>query len=287
MTAHRGPYIIATSAHNEADRLPAVVDVVRSQTLLPLRWVIVSDGSTDGTDDYLRRLSKELDWVLYLRREKTPEEMKRIEKAAPGKARAIAMAWKAVENLAFAFFANLDADVTFQVDYYEQLVARLEENPRLGIAGGALTNVLLDGTPAPGGFSKTDYVAGAVQTFRRECFQQIGGYRPYGHEDGIAVEMAKKLGWQVRSFPELPVLHHVRPMGYEQTIKSKVPTCFYLGKMHYVCRVPLWKAAGHVARRVFQKPRLVAGVAMAAGYVWAVARRAERIPRDLGQGRLI
>jgi glycosyltransferase involved in cell wall biosynthesis len=274
-------YVIVTAAHNEDANLDRLFGCVRAQTVKPLAWIIVSDGSTDGTDDLARRLAADTPWVRFLRREKPAGEAKRIEKVAPGKVGAIGAAVASCGGLDYDFLAILDADVTVGPTYYERVLQRFGADPALGLAGGMVWNILPDGSPARGGFKNPDAVGGPIQMFRRRCYEDIGGYKPYGHEDGRACADARRRGWTVRSFPDIRADHHVPVIGYASTIASMVPTDFYLGQMHYVMRMPLWFDAIMALRECFQKPFVLAGVSLFAGHVWAMLRFKRKVPREV------
>lgn len=271
-------YIIMTAARNAERTLGRTIEAVVSQSVRPRRWVIVSDGSDDRTDVIAQSYADQHDWIRFTRREKPAAEFKRVERAAPGKSAALAEAYASCSELSFEYVANLDADITCPTDYYERVMAVMDGNEAIGIAGGAVRNILPDGKPAPGGFYKPDFVAGAVQMFRRPCYEGIGGYKPYGHEDCIAALEARTQGWEVRNILDIVVEHHPPREGYATDWRSKVPTCVYLGNMHYIMREPIWREIPRCIKRAFARPFILGGCAMGVGYVAAALRRETRIP---------
>src|SRR6476620_1111425 len=60
-------YVLITPARNEIAYLELTLKSVASQTVLPLRWVIVSDGSTDGTDELVTKYAKVYPWIELVR----------------------------------------------------------------------------------------------------------------------------------------------------------------------------------------------------------------------------
>ena len=278
-------YVIVTAAHNEEDNLDRLFGCVLEQTVKPLVWIIVSDGSTDKTDEIARRYAGETPWMRFVRREKPDQERRRVEKVAPGKVAAVEMALTSLSGVEYEYFANLDADVTFEPSYYEQVLQRFESDRSLGIAGGMIRSILPDGAEARGGFKNPEAVGGPIQMFRRKCFEDIGGYKPYGHEDGLACADARRKGWTVRSFPDIWANHHVPYKGYASTIASKVPTCFYLGQMNYVLRMPLWFDTLMSLRESCQKPFVIAGASMLAGHLWAMILFKRKIPKEVPSWR--
>ena len=59
-------YVLVTPARNEAHSIELTILSVVSQTVLPLRWVIVSDGSTDGTDEIVKKYAAQHAWIKLL-----------------------------------------------------------------------------------------------------------------------------------------------------------------------------------------------------------------------------
>ena len=278
-------YVIVTAAHNEEANLERLYRCVLAQTVKPLVWVIVSDGSTDRTDEMARRFAAETPWVRFVRREKPEQERRRVEKVSPGKVAAVETALASLGGMEYDYFANLDADVTFGPSYYEQVLQRFGSDRSLGIAGGMIRSILPDGVEARGGFKNPEAVGGPIQMFRRKCYEDIGGYKPYGHEDGLACADASRKGWIVRSFPDIWADHHVPFKGYASTIASKVPTCFYLGQMNYGLRMPLWFDALMALRECCHKPFVLAGIAMFAGHLWAMLSFKRKIPKQVPSWR--
>ncbi len=273
-------YVIVTAAHNEEDSLERLFESVLAQTVKPLLWTIVSDGSTDRTDELARRKAGEVPWIRFLRREKPERDFNRIEKVSPGKVAAVELALAALGGTAYDYLAILDADMTLEPDYYMRVLERFEADPSLGIGGGMIRHILPDGSPARGGFKNPDAVGGAVQMFRRACYEAIGGYKPYGHEDGLACADARRQGWTVRSFPDIWADHHVPWIGYASTIASKVPTGFYLGQMNYLLRIPLWFDALMALREACHKPFVLGGASWLAGHLWAMLLFKKRVPKE-------
>lgn len=259
-------YVIITPARNEAAFLEKTIHSVIRQTILPEKWVIVSDGSTDGTDDIVRRYADVHEWIDFVR---MPE---RKERHFVGKVTAFRAGWERVKNLNYDLIVSLDADITFEVDYFAFLLDRFSENPRLGVGG----------TPFIEGAYKYDYrftsiehVSGACQVFRRNCYDSIGGYIPImgGGIDLLAVLTARKQGWETRTFPEKYCLHH-RRMGTAKS--SALISRFNDGTKDYAFGAhPLWE----VFRTVYQMtkpPYVIGGLALGLGYLLSLVRRIER-----------
>ncbi len=257
-------YALITPARNEERYLEQTIRSVVAQTVRPLKWVIVSDGSTDRTDDIVRQYAAQHDWIELVR---TPE---RTERAFSGKVRAFNAGFAVVRDLPYDVIGSLDADITFDETYFEFLLSRFAADPQLGVAG----------TPFREGdsqydfrFVSTEHVSGACQLFRRECFASIGGYVPTKRcIDLVAVTTARMKGWKTRTFVE-KVSHHHRKMGSEN--HNKAMQVYSSGYYDYVFGVhPLWQ----VVRSVYMmrsKPYIIDGCRLFAGYFWAMVSRAE------------
>jgi poly-beta-1,6-N-acetyl-D-glucosamine synthase len=258
-------YILITPARNEADFIELTIRSMIGQTVLPLKWVIVSDGSTDGTDAIVRKYAADHPWIELVC---MPE---RRERHFAGKVHAFNAGYDRVKNLDFDIVGNLDADVSFEPDHFEFLIARMEETPQLGVAGAPFR----EGTyQYDYRFSNIENVWGGCQLFRRGCFEAIGGYMPLkgGCIDHVAVISARFHGWQTRTFTEKVCLHH-RQMG--TALQGGLMARFKFGVKDYsVGNHPLWE----LFRTFYQmthRPFVVGGIALGSGYVWSLVRRAE------------
>jgi glycosyltransferase involved in cell wall biosynthesis len=260
-------YVLLTSARNEAKFIGDTIQSVVAQTVLPERWVIVDDGSTDSTAAIVESYLGRYPWIELLRRPC------RADRSFAGKAHAINDALKHVAPIQFEVIGNLDADVSFEPDYMAFVLGKFAEDPELGVAGTPFTEEGYDSTKDS--FEGENYVAGPCQLFRYNCFRQIGGYVPNraGGVDWIAVMTARMLGWKVRSFPEKR-FHHHRALGTAG--KGKLSALFTYGqKDYYLGGSPLWQLF-RVAYRIAKKPYVIGGLALLSGYCWAALRRVER-----------
>ena len=260
-------YVLITPARNEAQYIELAIKSVLSQTVRPLKWAIVSDGSTDGTDEIVLKYAAGHDWIELLR---MPD---RKERDFAGKVHAFNAGYASVKHLSYTVVGNLDADISFNdKDYFAFLMSKFAEDPGLGVGG----------TPYRQGNSMHDYrfaniedVSGACQLFRRECFEEIGGYRPLkgGGVDHVAFLMARMKGWRTRTFTDKVCLHH-RPTGTAQ--RGVLMAKFMIGTLDYALGShPAWE----MFRTVYQmtkRPFVGGGLMLFAGYASAMLRRTQR-----------
>jgi glycosyltransferase involved in cell wall biosynthesis len=198
-------YVLVTAAYNEERHIERTIQSVIAQTILPLKWVIVSDGSTDRTDEIVLRYSKDHSFIT----------LSRITDEHPRNCAAQVMAinhgFTLLKDLDFEFIGNIDADISFASTYYETLLERFACDVELGCAGGFICEenrgVFTD---RPG--NSTSSVAHAVQLFRKSCFDVAGPYQvlEFGGPDWVAEVRARQFGWKVVSFQDLKV-NHFRP----------------------------------------------------------------------------
>ncbi len=266
-------YVLITPAHNEAAFIEKTIESVIRQTVLPLKWVIVDDGSTDNTADIVNRYLADYPWVELLQR---PQ---RQDRTFAGKAHAVREACDRLANLPYQILGNLDADISFDADHFEFLLSRFAQDPSLGVAGTVFKE---EGYSSENdSFEGSRHVAGQCQLFRRECWEQIGGYVPHraGGVDWIAVVTARMRGWKTQSFREKSFFHH-RHLGTAE--RSVLSSSFSYGeKDYYLGGHPVWELF-RAAYRTTKQPYILGGLTLAAGYCWAFARRTPRpVSREL------
>src|SRR5260221_2258655 len=194
-------YVLITPARNEASFIELTINSVVAQSLRPLKWVIVSDGSTDGTDEIVRKYDEANNWIELIR---LPEHRNRDY---ADKVSAFNAGLARMDQLKYEVIGSLDADISFGADYFSFLLGKLAENTKLGLVG---TPFAENGVTYDYRFASVEHVSGACQVFRRECFEAIGGYTPmkFGGIDTVAVLCPRISGWQTRPFPEKTWGHH-------------------------------------------------------------------------------
>ena len=270
--SHNLTYVLITPARNEAAFIEQTIKSMIVQTVLPIKWVIVSDGSTDGTNDIVKRYANEYSWIEFVL---LPE---RAERHFAGKVEAFNAGYARVKDLRYDIIGNLDADISFNEDYFPFLLGKFSEHPELGVGGTPFREGTVQYNYR---FTSIDHVSGACQLFRRECFVSIGGYAPIegGGIDWVAVTTARMKGWQTKTFTEKSCVHH-RKIG---TGKGKVLAArFRFGKQdYYLGGHPGWEVC-ICLYQMKTKPRILGGLFLFCGYLWAFVNRVKRpIPQEL------
>jgi len=260
-------YVLITPARNEEAFLEHTIRSVTGQTRRPESWAIVSDGSTDRTDDIIRGHAARHPWIRYVRRQ--GDALRQFA----GKARAFEAGHAVVRDIPHDIVGNLDADLSFGPDVMAFLMARFAEDPSLGVAGVPFVDK--EGA-YDYRFTNIEHVSGACQLFRRECFEAVGGYKPIegGGIDWLAVTTARMLGWRTKTFTERAVIHH-RELGTGGS--NRLGFLFRQGvKEYYLGSHPVWQ----VFRALYQmqrKPYGLGGMAILAGYVTSYLRMKEKL----------
>src|SRR5438067_7101003 len=267
-------YVLITPARNEGVFIKKTLDSMLVQTVRPERWVIVDDGSTDNTAEIVVPFAEQVSWIELLRREQ------RADRNFAGKVYAFRAGLERVQSIDFDIIGNLDADISFDSDYLEFLIRKFDEDPKLGVAGTPFTENSGYDTSRDS-FEGENHVAGGCQLFRRQCFEEIGGYVPnrVGGIDWVAVTTARMRGWKTRSFPEKR-FHHYRSLGTaEGTVLSSLFS--YGEKDYYLGGSPVWQVF-RVMYRMAKRPVFTGGLALLSGYCWAALRRIKRpVSREL------
>jgi len=261
-------YVLVTPARNEEANIGRLIQSVVSQTIRPKKWVVVSDGSVDRTDEIVSGYAKEHDFLqLHRAAEHAGQDF-------GSKAKAFRAGYDQLKGVEFGFVGNLDADVSFGPDYFERLLEKFEANPGLGLAGGLIHERV--GEKFEAQHLSPGSVAGAVQLFRRECFEAIGGYIPMrgGGIDAAAEIMSRMHGWTVQTFTELPVQHHRRVFtGKGNMFSSR----FQQGVTNYLLGYHPQFHLLSCLSRVWGRPYFLGSAMGILGYAWAWLRGDKRL----------
>jgi biofilm PGA synthesis N-glycosyltransferase PgaC len=262
------PYVLITPARNEEKNIEKTIQSMINQTHLPLKWVIVNDGSTDSTASIIGRYLPTHSWIEMI------EMPARRDRSFAAKVNSFNAGYDRVKHLNYEVIGNLDADLSFEKDYIEFLMGKFGEDPALGVTGTIFKE---EGGYSSGtdSFEGHTHVAGGCQLFRRKCFEQIGGYVPIkaGGIDWIAVTTARMRGWKTRSYREKWFFHH-RSLGTAE--RSPLASGFSYGEKDYsLGGHPLWECF-RVLYKMTKKPYVIGGAVLGCGYLWAFLRRAPR-----------
>ena len=272
MSPERLRCVLITPARNEEAFLEGTIRSVLAQTVRPDRWIIVSDGSTDRTDEIAAAHAAAHDFIEFLR---MPDH---ADRQFAAKVHCFNAGFRRIADSSFDIVGNLDADLTFEPGYLEYLLEQFARNPGLGVAG---TPFVEEGSHYDYRFTNIEHVSGACQLFRRKCFEDIGGYRPIegGGIDWVAVTSARMKGWQTRTFTDKVLVHH-RKMGTGKG--NRITALFRQGRQdYYLGNHPLWEFLRMFYQMRFRPP-VVGGLTLFGGFCLAALTRVHSpVPKDL------
>ena len=263
--------LLVTPAWNEAAHLERTIRAVAAQTQTPDLWLVVDDGSDDETPAILARLAAEVDFLRVLPGPAQQPDPGDDRLALAAEARAFNSALKTVELESFDFVGKLDADIELGPDYFEQVLARLDAEPGLGIAGGTLLED--DGRGWRRAGVPAHHVRGALKLYRRECLQRIGGIEERLGWDTIDETYARLHGYSTRSLADVLARHH-RPVATRGgVLRGRARH----GRCAYVLRYPAWWAALRSLKVATERPFGLSGIAFLYGYGRSALRRDDRV----------
>jgi len=263
-------YVLISPCRNEADYMRLTLDSVVNQSKLPALWVIVDDGSTDDTPAILKEYAEKYDFITILTRENRGHRS-----VGPGVIEAFYYGYDAIDVDQFDFICKFDLDLDLPGKYFEILIQRMNDNPRIGTCSGKA--YFKDKKTAELVSEKcgNEMSVGMTKFYRRTCFEAIGGFVRQVMWDGIDCHRCRQLGWIAVSWdePDLQFIH-LRPMGSSQV-------GIFTGRMrhgfgqYFMGTGPIYMLASSVFR-MLHPPYFIGGMAMFWGYIKSAFKQEPR-----------
>jgi hypothetical protein len=265
-------YVLTTPALDERDHLPGLLADLEAQSLPPALWLVVDDGSTDGTWEWLEAEAAGRDWMEVRRSPEVGKEylgghIARIKRWGLEQAIGLVRS-RGLEPLAAGV---LDADLRLPTDHYARLVGLLVGEGRVGVASSVIRGA--DEGAKKESFQRMDLPRGGTQTFAVECLEEIGGIPPYAGFDGAGNVKAKLAGWETRLLPDLVALH-ARPTA---TRFGVGPGYLRKGRYAYFLGLHPLVVFGRGCAFTLKSPRS-GGFFFLRGWLGAALTRQERCP---------
>lgn len=259
-------FAVITPVRDEEKYIQATIECMLRQTVLPVEWMIVDDGSTDQTGVVIDRYAAKHPWVRVIHRAN-----RGFRKSGGGVMEAFRDGYDALITPDWDFIVKFDGDLSFSPNYFEKCFEYFEKDPKLGIGGGEIHHEIA-------GQMKLEenprfHVRGATKIYRRACWEAIGGLWPAPGWDTIDEVKANMLGWKTYAFPDLLLRHHRFTGSEEGLLRDRVKhgVACYVSGYH-----PLYVAASCV-RRLTQKPYVIGSVGMMYGFLKAYVSRQPRL----------
>ena len=260
-------YVLVTPVRDEERYLPLTIDSVVKQTVRPVEWIIVNDGSRDSTPRIIDAATRSYSWIRAVHRQD-----RGYRQSGGAIIAAFFDGFNSLQARNWDFMCKLDGDLSFDPHFFESALRKLEADPKIGIGGGVLYSSREDGRRVLESHPSF-HVRGAVKIYRRACWDAMDGLWVGPGWDTVDEVKANMLGWKSQSFFDLHMTHH-RPTGatcgrWGGVVKD--------GRIDYVVGYhPLFMLA-KCARRLKSRPYVVASAAMLCGFLSGYFKRLPRV----------
>jgi poly-beta-1,6-N-acetyl-D-glucosamine synthase len=260
-------YIIITPVRNEEAYIEKTLESVIAQTIRPIKWIIVDDGSTDNTAKIIEKYTFGHPWISLIK----ISDRGYYDLSKGGEIKAFYIGYKSLKDIEYDFIAKLDGDISFDEKYFEALFAEFRNNLLLGIASGACYYLVKDKMIIEKSYTR--HVRGAARVYRKECWEQIGGPVTELGWDAVDVYKARMLGWETRSFEQIKMIHHVKTGTKAGVFKGRIR----LGRVAFLMGMhPLFFSI-KAMRELFNKPYILGAMAYLYGYFVSLMHKEKRI----------
>ena len=259
-------YVVITAVRDEEENLPHTIQCMLGQTILPVEWIIVNDGSSDRTGEIIDEYAREHPWLRALHRVD-----RGFRKPGGGVVEAFNEGYGLLRRQDWDFIVKFDGDLSFEQGYFKECFRRFDEDKTLGVAGGTICY-------DSGGDLQTEdapafHVRGATKIYRRACWEAIGGLWPAPGWDTMDEIKANSLGWTTCSFRDLLLVHHRHTGAADGFWRALVK----YGRANYICGYhPLFMLA-KCFRRLFKKPHVIGSTVLMYGYLSGFINRIPQV----------
>jgi len=253
MEQTRNSYVVITPARNEAAGIEDTILHMAAQTIRPLQWVIVNDGSKDETGRILDDYSKKYYWITVVHR---PD--RGFRSPGGGVIEAFMVGYRSLLSTGWEYIVKFDADLSPEADYFERCLKVFQSESKLGVGGGSVYhmadgNAVIEANPS-------FHVRGATKIYRKACWEALEGLLAAPGWDTLDEVKANMLGWQTHTFTDIRVLQR-RPTGSND---GAWRDCVKNGRADYICGYhPIYMVVKS-AKRLLQKPFVTGSL----GHLW-------------------
>ncbi len=259
-------YIVITPVRDEEANLRFTIESMIAQSIPPVEWVIINDGSSDQTGRIIDEFAERYPWIRAVHRAN-----RGFRKSGGGVVEAFNDGYRAVSCEDWEYIVKFDGDLSFEPDYFEKCFAHFEAEPKLGVGGGSIYHVfngeaVLERCPK-------FHVRGATKIYRKACWDALGGFWPAPGWDTFDEIKANRLGWTTRNFPDLRLIHHRQTGSAEGLWNGLVKN----GRATYVCGYHPLFMLGKCLRRLTAKPYGVGSAGLLYGFITGYLKRIPQV----------
>ncbi|RJS83203.1 glycosyltransferase family 2 protein [Methanophagales archaeon] len=263
-------YIIITACKNEADNLPKLIESIEKQTVKPVLWVIVDDGSTDRTPEIIKQIKEKYDWIQSIRLDGKKRKRGLHVSQVKKKGFDFAVEYCMKNEISYEYLCNIDADIILESTFFENLITEFEKDSRLGVASGGIYH--FKGDRIVHTHVRESEPAGGNMVIRRKCFEECGGITPSYAYDSTFNTKAKLRKWKTKLFVDVIAIEVRDTSSTEGYWKGYT----YKGEAAYYLNFNPFYAIIKGIRYLFIKPYYI-GIAYLYGYFNSLIKRTEQI----------
>lgn len=260
-------YLIISPVRNEEDLVEQTIKSVLNQTKRPVEWIIVNDGSDDGTQEIISKYAEEYDWIKLVN-----VKDRGYYYPGTGVVNAVSKGMDNISGNGWDYLVKLDCDISVDETYFENLLKEFKKNDKLGIASGAV--YLKNGGDEVKEKSQPDHPWGASKVYRKSCFDDIGGLKPIPGWDLADLLSAQMRGWETRCFDDYKILHY-RESGSRR--KGFTAGKFLLGRFLFRYGYNFAYTFLKGIYRFGERPYIIGGFAIIFGYIYAFLKNEKKL----------
>lgn len=249
-------YVVISPVRDEAENIENTIESMLRQTITPVEWMIVNDGSTDSTGQILDKYKSRIPWISAVHRDN-----RGFREPGGGVVAAFEDGYRSLTAKQWDYIVKLDGDLTFEPQYFEKCFERFAENPKLGVGGGTIQSLYPQGMIV----EKVPefHVRGATKIYRRNCWERIGGLLKAPGWDTLDEVKANMLGWETRSFPDIVITQQRVTGGAEGQWRDS----FKNGRANYICGYHPFFMVLKCMRRLFHPRHFVSAFGLMSGFI--------------------
>ena len=263
-------YIVVTACKNEEKNLPDLINSMTLQTIRPVLWVIIDDGSTDRTPEIIKEAVKKHKWIQSIRLNSNKRDLGLHYASILKRGFDFAVEYCAEHGINYAYLGNVDGDLILEQTFFENIIKEFDKDPKLGIASGGTKHII--GNKIIYAKVSIDEPSGGHMLIRRKCFEECGGIPLSYAVDSVLKAKARLRGWKTRRF-ENNIATEIRDVssaeGYWKGFVHRGEASYYLNlhPIHVIIRSIMYS---------FKRPYYT-GIAYLMGYFNYVIKRMRKI----------